>query len=492
MIHDIDHPGLNNNFLVTTAAPYALLYNDKSVLENHHLTTGFKLLCEVPDCDWLIGTGTLSKPDWKAFRELVIEMVLATDLSQHLALVSKFRNKLTRGKYVPSDKDNAFKPAEHKEDRILLLQMILKCGDVSNPSKTWDIYSVWIERILMEWFYQGDFERQIGLPISPYMDRETCNVPSSQIGFIKFICSPLFETFHRFADIQVVMDGLKQNWEYWECMEEKNKNQQQAAKETSAALGSPNGEVATAGGLGLGNPSIMSLLGSGPAITGQANQAAGQQMTETDAISNGSGYKQARKFSLVFQGQLKHSSAASSAQGSLSGSQASIQSYNSAPPVPSLPANTEIYTSKSVQLYSQAGLNGAPIASSNAVPLGIGANSPVPLSIAIDIPQTSSAPTAPGPALSQSPSYPPALQMTPTAVANPLTTSTAVTIASQAPLSSIQERSENDLTGIMRSASASTVLSSPSLADASSSSNQYPRRASTNTVPVQKNSNTSI
>lgn len=39
-IHDYDHPGLSNSFLVTTRSPLALMYNDLSPLENHHVSKG--------------------------------------------------------------------------------------------------------------------------------------------------------------------------------------------------------------------------------------------------------------------------------------------------------------------------------------------------------------------------------------------------------------------------------------------------------------------
>ena len=39
--HDVEHPGVNNIFLIESNDKIALNYNDSAVLENHHVATAF-------------------------------------------------------------------------------------------------------------------------------------------------------------------------------------------------------------------------------------------------------------------------------------------------------------------------------------------------------------------------------------------------------------------------------------------------------------------
>lgn len=41
--HDLDHPGRSSAFLCNSDNPMAILYNDVTVLENHHAALTFKL-----------------------------------------------------------------------------------------------------------------------------------------------------------------------------------------------------------------------------------------------------------------------------------------------------------------------------------------------------------------------------------------------------------------------------------------------------------------
>lgn len=42
IVHDFDHPGTTNAFHVGSGSDLALLYNDRAVLENHHVSQFFR------------------------------------------------------------------------------------------------------------------------------------------------------------------------------------------------------------------------------------------------------------------------------------------------------------------------------------------------------------------------------------------------------------------------------------------------------------------
>ena len=63
-----------------------------------------------------------------------------------------------------------------------MLQNLVHCSDLSNPTKPLDIYTRWVDRITEEFFLQGDKEKELGLSFSPLCDRHNTKVPQAQIG----------------------------------------------------------------------------------------------------------------------------------------------------------------------------------------------------------------------------------------------------------------------------------------------------------------------
>lgn len=86
MLHDVAHPGVNNNFLVGIKHQKALRYNDMSVLENHHCAIAFKILLD-PKNDIF---EMLSEAQYWNVRQIIIKMILSTDISNHFELLSKY------------------------------------------------------------------------------------------------------------------------------------------------------------------------------------------------------------------------------------------------------------------------------------------------------------------------------------------------------------------------------------------------------------------
>ena len=78
-------------------------------------------------------------------------------------------------------------------DKSRALSFILHAADISHPSKRWEVHNKWTERLVEEFFLQGDREKELGLSVSPLCDRSVTAVPDSQVGFINFIVSPTMQ-----------------------------------------------------------------------------------------------------------------------------------------------------------------------------------------------------------------------------------------------------------------------------------------------------------
>uniref|UniRef100_A0A8C1Z851 Phosphodiesterase n=1 Tax=Cyprinus carpio TaxID=7962 RepID=A0A8C1Z851_CYPCA len=209
-IHDVDHPGVSNQFLINTNSELALMYNDESVLENHHLAVGFKLLHE-ENCDIF---QNLTKRQRQSLRKLVIDMVLATDMSKHMSLLADLKTMVETKKVTSS----GVLMLDHYNDRIQVLRNMVHCADLSNPTKPLAVYRQWTERIMEEFFRQGDKERERGMEISPMCDKHTASVEKSQVGFIDYIVHPLWETWGDLVhpDAQEILDTLEDNRDWYQ------------------------------------------------------------------------------------------------------------------------------------------------------------------------------------------------------------------------------------------------------------------------------------
>ncbi|XP_030908621.2 cGMP-inhibited 3',5'-cyclic phosphodiesterase 3B isoform X2 [Melopsittacus undulatus] len=184
-MHDYDHPGRTNAFLVATNAPQAVLYNDRSVLENHHAASAWNLFLSRPEYNFL---SNLDHVEFKRFRFLVIEAILATDLKKHFDFLAEFNAKV-------NDINSHGIEWSNENDRLLACQICIKLADINGPAKDRELHLKWTEGIVNEFYEQGDEEASLGLPISPFMDRSSPQLAKLQESFITHIVGPLCTSY---------------------------------------------------------------------------------------------------------------------------------------------------------------------------------------------------------------------------------------------------------------------------------------------------------
>ncbi|GIL88899.1 hypothetical protein Vretifemale_16705, partial [Volvox reticuliferus] len=335
IIHDYAHPGLTGDFLIATSHPLALRYNDRSPLENHHCAAAFEILSRHPDLDI---TAPLGQADRAAFRKLVIELVLATDMKQHFAILTHFNtihhlssnknfaaiNSSSGGNMpksapggrlanvqfellaaeggsggggtaggAPVTSTNSITatinaaPAEAPRplddaERLLSLQVVLKVADLGHLAEELDVHKRWLSALEEEFFLQGDQERERGLPISPLFDRDKQGVSKSQVGFFEFVALPMAHALtSAFPGVQPMMDCLISNYRHWRRVDRE------------AAAASPRNQPGTAAA---STSTMMKAPTAGAAsVSRDAEAAEGRESTAAAAAaaatSQNNGYR---------------------------------------------------------------------------------------------------------------------------------------------------------------------------------------------------------
>ncbi|KFG59402.1 3'5'-cyclic nucleotide phosphodiesterase domain-containing protein, partial [Toxoplasma gondii RUB] len=235
LCHDVDHPGVNNAFLRASLHPLSIMYNDKSVLENHHAAFAIRTMMQLG----MYGAGSRifpsgsgaaapASPDGKSgssgsrfegrivpsfseLRKIVIQAIFSTDMEL-------FRQHHDAMKRRAQMKTNDREELEGEDDRNLLVTCLIHCADICNPVMSEGRNVQWASLVTQEFNAQVDLERRYGLPVSVFMDARTeLQRTQSQIGFLSFV---VLDQFRALADLipevsELVVQGEK-NLEMWQ------------------------------------------------------------------------------------------------------------------------------------------------------------------------------------------------------------------------------------------------------------------------------------
>lgn len=183
LCHDIGHSGHNNAFEVNSGSDFAITYNDKSVLENHHSALTFRILRDH-------SANILEKlpaDQIKSVRKLIIECILGTDMIRHFSMISNMTARF---------KDLSDHPLGTLEDDIeKLAAFLIHSSDLAHPSKDFNQYSRWSRLVCEEFTHQYTEELQSGLPTHEFMKGldEPKAYYKNEVGFLTVIVKPLWE-----------------------------------------------------------------------------------------------------------------------------------------------------------------------------------------------------------------------------------------------------------------------------------------------------------
>ncbi|PWY95662.1 high affinity cAMP phosphodiesterase [Aspergillus sclerotioniger CBS 115572] len=218
--HDVGHPGVNNFFLVKLNAPLAQLYNDNSVLEAFHCAAFSQILRRY----WPTAFRD------RQLRKLLISSILATDMGVHQkfmerlgSLQEKFHeNKRTTDGWKPQDLDLY---------KTLLCGLLIKCADISNVARPWEVAEKWTQILQEEFANQGEMEKEVGMETAlfggPPELGNVYKLATSQIGFMSIFALPLFEGVSDILpDLKFTVEHIRSNQSKWHFLADMEKNRQ--------------------------------------------------------------------------------------------------------------------------------------------------------------------------------------------------------------------------------------------------------------------------
>ena len=208
LIHDLDHPGTNNDFEVKRNTSLAKLYDNDAVLERHSINVGLNMCLENPDLDWW--KSFQDEKDREYMKKYISESILATDPAKHASIVKEALSFVEKGPPYFNKND--------PQHRIFIGRLILHSADITNPlHSSFEVASDWAIRVVTEFDKQAKREKELQLPVTSFMDGldNQVSIAKTQIGFYQFMLKPLFNT------VGIFFPALKmlEDWGEMNCVE---------------------------------------------------------------------------------------------------------------------------------------------------------------------------------------------------------------------------------------------------------------------------------
>ena len=181
LVHDVDHTGVPNATLVKENTPVAQVYKNKSVAEQNSFNFAWDLLMEPRHKDFLQAI-CQSKDDLKRFRQICVNMVMATDIvNKELNGFRKQRWEKAFGKKKNAEEESEKAKIDRKA--TIVLEHLIQAADISHTMQHWRIYRSWNSKLFMETYAAYKAGRTDKNPADDWYEGE--------LGFFDFYIIPL-------------------------------------------------------------------------------------------------------------------------------------------------------------------------------------------------------------------------------------------------------------------------------------------------------------
>lgn len=154
LVHDCAHTGVPNSQLVKEKANVAKIYKNRSVAEQNSVDLAWSLLMN-PDYKDLRDCIYSNESEFRRFRQLVVNMIIATDL------FDRQLNELRTKRWdMAFNKKRYNDPTEETNRKAtIVVEYLIQASDIAHTMQHWEIYKKWNEKLFKEMWISYDSTR---------------------------------------------------------------------------------------------------------------------------------------------------------------------------------------------------------------------------------------------------------------------------------------------------------------------------------------------
>jgi 3'5'-cyclic nucleotide phosphodiesterase len=180
LIHDVDHKGVPNTTLIKENSSIAMVYKGKSVAEQNSVDIAWDLLMD-DNFSCLRNTIYQTECEYRRFRQLVVNSVLATDI------MDRDLGKLRKDRWNNAFSEGALQQESCEQltnsKATIVIEHLIQASDVAHTMQHWHIYTKWNARLFEEMYLAYRDGRAESNPADNWYQGE--------IGFYDFYIIPL-------------------------------------------------------------------------------------------------------------------------------------------------------------------------------------------------------------------------------------------------------------------------------------------------------------